>query len=73
MIRVVVGMATIFGLCMVPGYWGLRGHLYPGLPMLIDQWLFMAPIGLGLSKLLETKFSKRRFPVHLRADQTIAD
>ena len=71
MIGVVVGMATIFGLWLVPGYWGLRGHAYPGLPMFIDQWIFMALIGLGLSKLLEKKLARRRFP-YLRDDLTIA-
>ncbi len=47
---------------MVPGYWSLRGTMYPGLPMFIDQWLFMALIGHGLSKLLEKLYSKPRFP-----------
>lgn len=70
MIGVVVGMATIFGLWLVPGYWGLRGRVYPGLPMLFDQWALMALIGFGLSKLLEKKLSRPRFP-YLTDDLTI--
>jgi hypothetical protein len=62
LIGVVVGMATIFGAWMIPGYWDLRGRLYPGLPFVMDQWLLMALIGLGLSKLLEKKLARRRFP-----------
>jgi hypothetical protein len=62
MLGVAVGMAVIFALWMVPGYWDARGRVYPGLPILADQWIFMALIGLGLSKLLEKKYSKKRFP-----------
>ena len=59
---VVVALAVVFGLWMVPGYWGLRGRVYPGLPFFADQWFFMILIGLGLSKLLEHKLARRRFP-----------
>jgi hypothetical protein len=62
MIGVIVGMAVIFGLWMVPGYWPLRGRLYPGLPIFADQWIFMAIIGLLVAKVLEKKLSKKRFP-----------
>ena len=62
MIGVGVGMAVIIGLWLVPGYWHFRGRLYPGLPMLIDQWIFMAVIGFGLAKVLEKKLGKKRFP-----------
>ncbi len=62
MIGVVTGMAVIFGLWMIPGYWSLRGTAYPGLPLFIDQWVFMALIGFGLSKLLERTVGGRRFP-----------
>ena len=65
-----VGMALIFALWMVPGYWDLRGKIYPGLPMLIDQWLFMALIGLGVMKVGERVLAKRRFP-YLGDDLTI--
>ncbi|HEY5933935.1 MAG TPA: hypothetical protein VIU61_04855 [Kofleriaceae bacterium] len=61
-IGVAVGMVVVFGLWMVPGYWAARGTLYPGLPMLIDQWLLMAGIGFGTAKLLEKLYSKKRFP-----------
>ena len=65
------GMGIIVGLWFVPGYWAARGSLYPGLPVLLDQWLFMALIGLGVQKLLERAFKRRRFP-YLRDDLTIA-
>jgi hypothetical protein len=61
-IGMIVGMTVIFCGWMVPGYWGLRGRVYPGLPIFADQWIFMALIGLGLSKLLENYVGKRRFP-----------
>ena len=70
LIGVLVGMGVIFALWMVPAYWRARGSVYPGLPLLIDQWLFMALIGLGLSKLLEKKFSGQRFP-YLRDDLSV--
>jgi len=70
MIGVVVGMAVIFALWTQPAYWRARGTLYPGLPMLFDQWLFMALIGFGLSKLLEKMSKGTRFP-YLRDDLSI--
>ncbi len=62
MLGVVIGVGTIALLWLVPGYWSLRGTLYPGIPFLVDQWFFMAVIGLGVSKLLEKAFTKKRFP-----------
>lgn len=62
MIGVFVGCGLIFGLWLVPGYWSLRGTAYPGLPFFADQWAFMAIIGFGLSKLLEKRLAKKRFP-----------
>lgn len=59
---VLVGMTVIFGAWMVPGYWDLRGRLYPGLPIFADQWIFMALIGLGLSKVLDKYVGRKRFP-----------
>ncbi len=59
---VLTGMTVIFCLWMVPGYWSLRGRLYPGLPIFADQWIFMALIGLGLSKVLTKLVGKKRFP-----------
>jgi hypothetical protein len=68
-----VGMAIVFALWTVPGYWQLRGTLYPGLPVLLDQWLLMALIGLGTSKLAERLLrARKRFP-YLRDDHSIAD
>ncbi|CAN5903968.1 hypothetical protein BH11MYX3_BH11MYX3_21540 [soil metagenome] len=61
-VGVVIGMTVIFGLWAVPGYWGLRGRLYPGLPIFADQWMFMVLIGLGLSKLLVKHVGRKRFP-----------
>jgi hypothetical protein len=59
---VLVGMTVIFCLWMVPAYWDARGRIYPGLPFLSDQWIFMVLIGLGIAKLLQNKVGKRRFP-----------
>ena len=66
-----VGMAVIFGLWTIPAYWDLRGSLYPGIPMLLDQWLFMAVIGYAVSKGAEKLLARPRFP-YLRDDLTIA-
>lgn len=62
MLSVVIGMAVIFGAWMIPGYWSLRGTIYPGLPLFADQWAFMIIIALVLWKLLERLAPKPRFP-----------
>ena len=67
---VAVGMAIIFGLWLVPGYWSARGTLYPGLPLFMDQWIFMALIGLGIVKGGQRVFKATRFP-YLTSDLTI--
>jgi hypothetical protein len=68
-----LGMLIVFGAWMVvPGYWNIRGRVYPGLPMFFDQWIFMALIGYGATKLLERMFAKKRFP-YLRDDLTLDD
>lgn len=59
---VLVGMTLIFGAWMIPGYWSARGRFYPGLPIFADQWILMALIGLGVSKLVVKFFGRRRFP-----------
>lgn len=59
---VLAGMTIIFSLWVVPGYWDARGHVYPGLPFLSEQWIFMVLIGLGFAKILEKTVGKRRFP-----------
>ncbi|MFN0251405.1 MAG: hypothetical protein ACKV2T_31305 [Kofleriaceae bacterium] len=62
MIGVAIGIGTIGALWLVPGYWSLRGTLYPGIPFYFEQWFFMAVIGLVVSKLLEKRLAKKRFP-----------
>ena len=59
---VVIGVGVIFALWLVPGYWSLRGAVYPGLPFLFDQWIFMALLGFGVMKLLERALARPRFP-----------
>lgn len=59
---VIVAMAIVFGLWLVPGYWGLRGSVFPGLPLFADQWGLMIIIALVLWKLLERLAPKPRFP-----------
>jgi len=61
-IGVVTGLAIVFGAWLIPGYWSLRGSVYPGLPFLFDQWLVMALIGLVVMKLLQRRLVRRRFP-----------
>jgi hypothetical protein len=65
-----IGMVTVFALWLVPGYWSLRGTLYPGLPLFADQWLLMAVIGLIVLKGGEWLLKKRRFP-YLQDDLTM--
>lgn len=57
---VLVGMAAIGALWFVPGYWDFRAHTF-ALPILIDQWILMALVGLGVATLL-ARFGKKRFP-----------
>lgn len=62
LIGVAVGMSSVIALWLVPGYWKLRGTLYPGLPGLLDQWALMAVLGFLISKVLEKKLFTKRFP-----------
>jgi len=70
---VVIAIAIIVVAWMVPGYWSLRGVIYPGLPFLVDQWAFMAILGLGILKLGERVFGhQKRFP-YLNEQQQIVE
>ena len=69
-VAVVLGIGIVVGAWTIPGYWSLRGTLYPGIPFLLDQWFFMALIGLGLLKLGERVFAYKRFP-YLNEQQQI--
>lgn len=66
-----IGMVTVFALWAVPGYWSLRGSVYPGLPMFFDQWALMAVIGFGVIKIGERLVTARRFP-YLRDDLSMS-
>jgi hypothetical protein len=59
---VAFAVTLIFALWLVPGYWTARGRYYPGLPFLVDQWILMILIALGLSKLLERTAPPSKFP-----------
>lgn len=72
MIGVAIGCGLIFGLWLVPGYWSLRGNVYPGLPFAADQWGMMAVIGFIVSKVLEKRLAKKRFPYLDDTQQIIA-
>jgi hypothetical protein len=69
---VLIGVGVVFALWTIPGYWGLRGSLYPGLPFLADQWGFMILIGFGLLKLGGKVFAHKRFP-YLNEQQQIVE
>jgi hypothetical protein len=69
-IGVGVAMVVVMGLWLVPGWWSLRGWVYPGLPLLADQFALMILIGWGTSKALERLRPPPRFP-YLRDDLTI--
>lgn len=56
---VAVGMATVFGLWMVPGYWTVRMAI--ALPIFFDQWILMAGIGLGVAAVLR-RYARPRYP-----------
>jgi hypothetical protein len=56
------GMLIVFGAWLIPGYWKLRGLVYPGLPMFFDQWALMALVGYGVNVGLERVFKSKRFP-----------
>ena len=55
-------LIIVFALWLVPGYWSVRGHYYPGLPFLADQFFFMIVLALGISKLLEKTAPPSKFP-----------
>lgn len=55
-------MLTVFALWLVPGYWDLRGTVYPGLPLLADQFAIMIALAFGMSKLLEKTAPPSKFP-----------
>ncbi|MGE0546399.1 MAG: hypothetical protein AB7O24_24710 [Kofleriaceae bacterium] len=70
MAGLLLGMAVVFALWLIPGYDRLRLQVF-ALPVLMDQFILAAAAGLGLSKLLERRFARPRFP-YLRADLSIA-
>lgn len=70
---VAIGVGLVFALWMVPGYWGLRGALYPGLPFFADQWGFMIVIAFLVMKLGKKLVGHTpRFP-YLNEQQQIVD
>jgi hypothetical protein len=69
MIGILSGMGIVFGLWTLPGYWEARS-MSLALPVLLDQWIFMALIGFVVAKLLGRLFGKPRFP-YLQEDLTV--
>jgi len=62
-VAVVIGIGFIALLWTAPGYWHARGRVYPGLPFLLDQWVFMIVAAYGTLKLLtRVAAAKPRFP-----------
>ena len=68
-VGVICGMAAVFGMWFIPGYWDYRAS-FLALPALFDQWLLMALIGMGVAALLARAIGKKRFP-YLQDDLTI--
>jgi hypothetical protein len=68
-IGILYGMGIVFALWLVPGYWEARS-MSLALPVLLDQWLFMALIGFAVARLLARVFGRPRFP-YLQADLSI--
>lgn len=61
-IAVTGGVGLVIAAMFLPGYWKARGTVYPGLPFLADQILFMVLIALGLLKLLDARIPRTRYP-----------
>lgn len=57
--RCAPGMAVVFTLWFVPGYWSIR-RAY-GLPFYLDQPLLMAGIGLAVIAILSRR-KRKQFP-----------
>ncbi|HET9623571.1 MAG TPA: hypothetical protein VFP84_19500 [Kofleriaceae bacterium] len=62
MIGVLFGMAVVFGMWTLPGYWEARSMTF-ALPVLLDQWIYMAAVGLGTAWLLKRIFGRPRFRI----------
>ena len=70
---VAIAVGTVFALWLVPGYWSLRGKLYPGLPFYADQWGFMIALGALLMAAGKRVLGGRpRFP-YLDEQQQLLD
>lgn len=69
---VILAISIVVFAWTIPGYWQVRGDAYPGLPFLLDQWLFMTVLGFGFLKLGERVFTHKRFP-YLNEQQQLID
>lgn len=56
------GMAVVFALWLIPGYFTARNTLNPGLPFFADQWILAGLIALGLMQLAERRLVRPKFP-----------
>ncbi len=61
MLSVLVAMVLVFGIWCIPGFWTVRRQAF-ALPLLIDQWGFMAVVALGLTKVADRLAPKSKFP-----------
>lgn len=71
MIGVGIGIAVVVVFWAQPWYWSLRKQAF-AIPFLADQWFLMAVIGFAVSKFLEKKLAKKRFPYLDSSQQMIA-
>jgi hypothetical protein len=65
---VAVGILLVFVLWLIPGYWSVRGTIYPALPVLFDQWIL-----IGLVCFLIVKLGGRSFRVASRFPYLTSD
>ena len=54
-------MGAIFACWFIPGFWAMRMQAF-ALPLLLDQWLLMFALALGISKIFDRYPPKKRFP-----------
>lgn len=60
MVAVAIAMISVVALWCVPGFWSARSRAF-AMPFLADQWLLMAVIGFGITKIADRFAPRGRF------------